>query len=96
MKLWHVRAMGKKLKLNWEVEAHICDPVPVGVDGHAVNWASAVCGSMGALTPGTFEGWELIRGGGLSCGPAQSHVVVSAHRPHLVGDLQEQEKWPMC
>ena len=31
---------------------------------------------MGALTPSTFEGRELVRGGGLSCGLAQLHVMV--------------------
>ena len=31
---------------------------------------------MGALTPSTFEGWELVRGGGLLRGPAQSRVMV--------------------
>ena len=56
--------------------ARIRDPVPVGMSGHAANWASAVCGGMGALTPSTFEKWELIRGGGLLRGLAQSCVVV--------------------
>ena len=56
--------------------ARIRDPVPVGMSGRTANWASAVCGGMGALTPGTFEKRELIRGGGLSRGPAQSCVVV--------------------
>ena len=73
--------------------AHIRDPVPVGMSGCAANWASAVCGGMGALTPGTFEKQELIRGGGLSCGPAQLHVMVfwaeatPCRRPAGVGEV---------
>ena len=70
-----MRAMGKT-ETKQEVGARICDLVPVGMSGCAANWASAVCGGMGALTPGTFEKRELIRGGGLSHGPAQSRVMV--------------------